>query len=100
MENDTIRNLREALNYSPGNIPLQLHLAETLFNLNQPAEAEAEFKSVLANDEFNSRAKFGLAKIYYRQGKFSTASVILGWAFAKTSDPVFDHLSAFIARCL
>lgn len=36
---DVIRSLREALKYSPDNIPLRLHLAQTLLAHGMPAEA-------------------------------------------------------------
>lgn len=76
MDNNAIENLREALKFSPNNVPLRLHLAESLLNLNRLQEAEAEYKEVLALQE-HPGAKYGLALTYYRLGQYATCSVIL-----------------------
>ncbi|KGO94715.1 ATP-binding protein [Flavobacterium subsaxonicum] len=76
MDNNAIDNLREALKFSPNNIPLKLHLAESLLNLNRLAEAETEYKEVLALQD-NPLARYGLAQTYFKQGQYATCSVIL-----------------------
>lgn len=76
MDNNTIESLREALKFSPDNIPLRLHLAQTLLSLSKFDEAETEFQQILAQEN-NEKAKFGLATIYYNRGEYSTCNVIL-----------------------
>ncbi len=71
-----IESLREALKFSPDNIPLRLHLADALFNSNHLDEAETEYQSVLSKEN-NPRAKMGLAKIFYRNGAYSKCNVVL-----------------------
>jgi cytochrome c-type biogenesis protein CcmH/NrfG len=51
LNEEVINNLREALKHSPNNIPLKMHLALTLLDSGEPAEAEAHFKEVLALDD-------------------------------------------------
>lgn len=76
MDDKTIESLREALKFSPDNIPLRLHLAETLLNNNMPADAEKEYKAVLALQD-NVTASHGLAQSYYKQGQYTICSVVL-----------------------
>ena len=77
MDNNTIDSLKEALKFSPDNIPLRLHLAQTLLSANRDAEAETEFQQILAREGNNEKAKFGLATIFYNRGEYSTCNVIL-----------------------
>lgn len=72
-----MRALREALKFSPNNIPLRLHLAETLLSLARPEEAEKEFRDALALAPQDAQLKLGLARAFQQQGKISTAIVIL-----------------------
>jgi len=76
MDNTTIDNLKEALKFSPKNVPLRLHLAETLLQLNRLSEAETEYQAILTLEN-NAKAKFGLAKVYYGNAAYSTCNVIL-----------------------
>jgi SpoVK/Ycf46/Vps4 family AAA+-type ATPase len=77
MDPTPINNLREALKHSPDNQYLRLILAEALLESKKHAEAEQEFKIILAKEGANIKAKSGLAKAFYAQKKFSTAIVIL-----------------------
>ena len=76
MTQSTIDSLREALKFSPENIPLRLYLAETLFNLNRLEEAEKEYLEALGIEQ-NDKALIGLAKVYYRKEAYATCNVIL-----------------------
>lgn len=76
MTQSTIDSLREALKFSPDNIPLRLHLAETLFHLNRLEEAEKEYLEALGIEQ-NDKALIGLAKVYYRKEAYATCNVIL-----------------------
>lgn len=76
MNENTIQGLKDALRHSPDNVPLRLLLAETLYSLNRFGEAEAEFATILKfSDE--SKAKLGLARIYFQNGRYSACNVIL-----------------------
>ncbi|MBX2923125.1 MAG: AAA family ATPase [Chitinophagaceae bacterium] len=76
MDEQTIQNLREALRFSPGNIPLKQHLAETLLKAGRLEEAEAEYKELLTlTDE--AKVKTGLAQVFYQQQQYSRCNVIL-----------------------
>lgn len=76
MDDNTINNLREALNLSPGNIPLKQHLAEMLVKANRLAEAEQEYKELLALSS-SDKVKTGLAHVYFLEKEYSKCNVIL-----------------------
>lgn len=76
MSEETIKNLKEALAHSPNNIPLRLHLAETLLQYSRLDEAEEEFHKILSTNN-NEKAKFGLAKVFFQQAAYSKCNVIL-----------------------
>lgn len=76
MDKNTIQSLREALNVSPDNVPLRLHLANSLLEANMLDDAEIEFKTILSQEN-NIKAKVGLANVYFEKGECSTAIVIL-----------------------
>jgi SpoVK/Ycf46/Vps4 family AAA+-type ATPase len=69
--------LREALKFSPDNLPLRLHLAETLLHRGDAAEAIGEYRQVLALEPNHSDAKFGLAQALYQEGSVSEALALL-----------------------
>ncbi|MEI6808560.1 MAG: AAA family ATPase [bacterium] len=72
-----IKDLKEALESSPGNVPLRRLLAEALENEGQLEPAEEEYKKALKYDPADPRSQLGLAKICHKQGKNSIAIVIL-----------------------
>lgn len=72
-----IDNLREALQQSPDNVPLRILLAENLLHAKMFAEAEVEYRIVLDKEPGNTKARRGLAKSYFEQGKYSIAIVVL-----------------------
>lgn len=76
MDDQTINNLREALKFSPNNIPLKQHLAETLLKFNRLDEAEIEFSELLkiAPDK---KSNIGLAETFYRKGEYAKCNVVL-----------------------
>lgn len=76
MDDSTINNLREALKFSPGNIPLKQHLADTLLKASLLDEAEKEYKEIMAMAD-TIQSKTGLAKVFYQKGQFSQCNVIL-----------------------
>jgi transitional endoplasmic reticulum ATPase len=74
---DVIRSLREALKHSPDNIPLRLHLAQTLLAHGMPAEAEQEFRDALVQRPQEAALEVGLARAFAEQGKATAALVLL-----------------------
>lgn len=77
MDNELLQNLREALKFSPNNIPLRITLADALFAAKSFSEAEAEYKLVLENQSDNVQAKTGLAKVFFEQQKYSAVIIIV-----------------------
>jgi transitional endoplasmic reticulum ATPase len=75
--NDALFALREALKFSPDNIPLRQHIADTLLNRGEAAAAAIEYQQALALAPQNLDLKLGLAKAYYQEGKDSAALVII-----------------------
>ena len=68
MANDTIKNLLEALEVSPENVPLRLHLAELMLNDKMFNEAGEQFSDVLKRSYGNLKAQLGLANCYFNTG--------------------------------
>jgi transitional endoplasmic reticulum ATPase len=75
--NDPLFPLREALRFSPDNIPLRQHIADTLLNRGEAAAATIEYQQALALAPANLDLKLGLARAYYQQEKDSAALVII-----------------------
>lgn len=65
---DPLAALREALKFSPDNLPLRIHLAESLRNLSRFAEAETEYKNALAQWPDSQPLKVGLAQTFSSRG--------------------------------
>ena len=76
MANETIKNLLEALQVSPDNVPLRLHVAELMLKDENYEEAGSQFREVLKKSYGNSRAQLGLATCYFNTEKYSAALVI------------------------
>ena len=73
---DPFAPLREALNVSPTNVPLRLHLADSLAAAGRTDEAETLLKEGLTRTPSDARLKLGLARVYLRQGKVSAGLVV------------------------
>jgi tetratricopeptide (TPR) repeat protein len=76
MDNDAIDNLREALQFSPNNIPLKKMLAESLLAAKRLEEAEKEYTE-LANLSPAKSYKVALADIFLQKGEISKSIVVL-----------------------
>jgi AAA+ superfamily predicted ATPase len=74
---DPLAALRAALAVSPDNLPLRLHLAESLRGLGRLDEAEQEYRTALARFPDDVTLKVGLAQTYFQQGKNGPALVIV-----------------------
>ena len=73
---DPFQPLHEALNVSPTNVPLRLHLAESLAGAGRADDAEGLLKDGLSRTPADARLKLGLAKLYLKQGKVSAGIVV------------------------
>jgi transitional endoplasmic reticulum ATPase len=69
--------LREALRFSPDNVPLLVHAAEAVLKIGGLGEAETLFKRALSLDAANLDAKTGLATTFFQQGANDTALVLV-----------------------
>ncbi len=98
MMDEGINQLIEALQLSPDNIPLRLHLAELMMRANHVEEAAEQYSEVLKRSYGNNKARKGLAHIYYRQKKYS-AAIIIYEDLIKESALQTDEMVQFI-RCL
>ncbi len=76
-ENETIRQLREAVKVSPENVPLRVHLAATLASAGYLDEAVTEYRAALEHEPKNVGTLTGLARVYFQLGKNSQALVVL-----------------------
>ena len=76
MDDNAINNLREALRYSPDNVPLKHHLAVTLTQASRLDEAETEYTE-LVKMTGDARYQTGLANVFYLNGAYSKCSVLL-----------------------
>jgi len=69
--------LREALRFSPDNVPLLIHAAEAVLTVGGAVEAEAIFKRALSLDPASVDAKTGLAAAFFQLGSDSLALVLV-----------------------
>ncbi|HEY2783887.1 MAG TPA: AAA family ATPase [Fimbriiglobus sp.] len=74
---DPLSGLRDALAFSPDNLPLRVHFAESLRGFGRLDEAEQEYKTALGKHPDHVPLKLGLAQTYFQLGKSSTAMVIV-----------------------
>src|SRR5918993_1533343 len=96
MVNESIKGLLEAVQFSPDNVPLRLHLAELMLQDKMFAEAAEQFRQALQRSYGNTRAQLGLASCYYHQKKYSAAVII--YEQLQTELPMDAML--FYIRCL
>ncbi|MEO0479721.1 MAG: AAA family ATPase [Planctomycetota bacterium] len=80
-QDSSLDALRAALEVTPNNVPLRLHLADTLLNRGLTEDAEQLLKEGLkraaGDSEDELELKFALVRCYRQLGKWSTAHVIL-----------------------
>lgn len=76
MANEIIKNLLEALEVSPDNVPLRLQVAGMLMTDNNYEEATKQYQEVLQRSYGNTKAQSGLAAGYYYQKKYSAAIIV------------------------
>tara|TARA_R110002126_G_scaffold277373_1_gene423174 strand:- start:16095 stop:17405 length:1311 start_codon:yes stop_codon:yes gene_type:complete len=86
MNEDLLKSLLEALQFSPNNIPLKLQIAKLYILNNEVAKAENFLTEILDLDRNHIDAKFELAKIFFKQGKYATAEIVLEEIVETSSD--------------
>ena len=74
---NVIRSLRDAVNQSPDNIDLRIHLADLLMERRQYQEAIHEYRIGLDSRPTDSGIRYSLADAYFRFNKYDVAIVIL-----------------------
>jgi transitional endoplasmic reticulum ATPase len=73
MSEESIKALQAALEVSPDNLPLRLHLAQLLEKLQKFDDASGEFLQALALDKDADGARLGLARCTMQAGKVDEA---------------------------
>ena len=76
MTNEIIKNLLEALEVSPENVPLRLQVAGMMMDEKNYEEATNQYQEALQRSYGNVKAQAGLAAGYYYQQKFSAAIMV------------------------
>lgn len=74
---NNIDSLKEALLFSPNNIPLKLLLANAYVSQLDFMEAEKQFLEIITLDNSHVDAKIGVSKLYFNKNEFSKSIVIL-----------------------
>jgi SpoVK/Ycf46/Vps4 family AAA+-type ATPase len=95
---DPLAGLIAAVQISPDNLPLRMHLAEALAGLGRFAEAEAQYRAALAARAQDPAALLGLARVYHQQGQSGQASVVLERLVRDPGAPAEAHV--LLARLL
>src|SRR5581483_4861245 len=89
---EALRVLRDAVQLSPDNVPLRLHLADTLLQQGRPDEAEKEYRHALTLAPNNQQLKLGLAQAFSAQDKTSQALVVLEALMKQKETPASAYL--------
>jgi transitional endoplasmic reticulum ATPase len=75
--NQQIESLKQALEFSPENLPLRKLLCSALYNARRYDEAEDAYTEALAYSRNDSELKTGLAKAFMALGKNDAAQMVL-----------------------
>lgn len=90
--NEAIEALRKSLEFSPDNVPLRQHLAESLLKLGRTDDAETEYRAAIALDSANKDLQIGLAETYFAAGKDSHSLAIVESIVHAANPPAAAHL--------
>ncbi len=91
---DSIRALEEALQFSPENIPLRRHLADTLYGLGRYGEAIGHYKELARQEPSSGQWTVRLADCYLQNGQTGEAAVIIEGVVRGKNAPAEAHLLA------
>jgi transitional endoplasmic reticulum ATPase len=95
MSIEVIKQLQEAVQFSPENVPLRMHLAQVLLQDFEYVQAEEQYRKVLELSPENTAAELGLARTFYHQQKYSAAIVVL----EQLEQHEGDHFDALLLHC-
>ncbi len=95
MSSEVVKQLQEAVQFSPENVPLRLHLAQVLLQDYDYVQAEEQYRKVLELSPDHTAAQLGLARTFYHQQKYSAAIVVLEQL--EHHEP--DHFDALLLHC-
>src|SRR6478609_4043993 len=98
MDNSKIEQLKQALLFSPNNIPLKLLLAQSLVDALNYEEALVQYKEVLQIEPKNPEATYNLALLYFNKQQYSTALVILEETIDIYNAPI-NHVVLYSKLC-
>jgi len=90
--NEAINALRKSLEFSPDNIPLRQHLAESLLRLGRTDDAESEYRAAIALAPKNRDLQVGMANAFFTAGKDSHALAIVESLVHSADPPAAAHL--------
>ncbi len=76
MAGDIIKNLLDALNISPDNIPLRTQVATMMMAEKMYGDAASQFQEILDRNYGDLKAQLGLAACYFHQQKYSASIII------------------------
>ncbi len=96
-QDNLIRSLREAIDQSPQNVDLRIHLADLLAQNGQYADAIQEYRIALDARPTDASLKYALAEAYYRSDKLDVALIVLEDLLRSTDPSPKTYLLA--ARC-
>ena len=91
-DEQTLKALQDALKFSPENVPLRKHLADTLTAWSRHAEAEREYRIALQHAPQDAGLQLALAHCFFRQAKNSESLVIIEQLLANPSPPAAARL--------
>ena len=76
MTNDIIKNLLDALAFSPDNVALRLQVADMMRQQGMFSEASEQYSEILKQSYGNTKGQLGLAECYFNLKKYSAAIII------------------------
>lgn len=97
--NEGIEQLKEALLFSPDNIPLRLHLAELMIKGYMLDDAAEQYQEVLNKNYGNAKARKGLASVYFKQKKYS-AAILVYEALMADNSLTWEEMVPFVKSLL
>ena len=95
MYKEIIKDLKEALELSPKNIPLRIRLGKCYEKIFDYENAENQYLEILRIDNKNIKAKEHLANVYFSLGKYEAALIVI----EEISDYIENNIEALELHC-